>query len=610
MNDTIIKKSNQALTAKYYLDEKKWFILPGRNNFKGSIPIQWKEFKKLKRKDFDYWRINSAINFESNEWKNGFSYYAPYFLLGEANEIMMIDIDEKKHYEKLAGEIDTLKIETYRGGHLFFKWDKELADLLGDETLKVNNTEIKMSGITPLPPFRHPLGIIYKWNDIDKEIAILPAFWKKDALMAIRMKEKIKNAEKADIQGEDLIKGLDVEFQHYCYKNNIELPIKQGERYDIFCKKSVGWMCWWLGNKGVRQNAIMKEALRMADKYVDMSIESEKVRKDVKQAVGKFYGNDESKRQNEETEQTAIQSIYSNYDRLKEPMAEAVRWTKHPVINNLIGHSYLGQAILIYGRPGSGKTSLIKKILTDNERHDSCFILIENTQESIDETAFNQWMFRNSYYNKPDYLKDYVYSLDFLEEPIHKEEKHKHFVDSFQKEERNKRRNDIFFDRLDVNGLLDIMANKSRLGIKLFGLDSLTLLDQSSNRYESLTDRIKKDNIKIKNFLIKERISLLAVAHATPTDTEGDKIYNSSHYLNFFDKVVEIRKPKSPNESLLSNSYGDYIHKELYIHKNRPYDKDWGLQYLYNRATGDIEFVEKSENKPKKGKEKTTQFFT
>src|SRR3990167_8837424 len=144
-------------SPKYYLDVKKWFILPTRQGYKGRTDSEWKDFKNLKREDFDTWRQESAIGFENNQWRSGYGYYAPCLLLGEANGLIMVDCDTKELFGRF-GAYKTPQISTARGGHVFFKYNKDFADKLNNKKVVKDSLELDLTGITPLPPYQHPTG--------------------------------------------------------------------------------------------------------------------------------------------------------------------------------------------------------------------------------------------------------------------------------------------------------------------------------------------------------------------------------------------------------------------------------------------------------------------
>lgn len=602
------EKKAIVLTPQYYLDIKKWFILPHYDFRKGSTVGQWGSFKKLTREDFNRWRTEAATTFENDHWLNGFKRWGAGLILGKPNEIIMVDTDSKELFGQLS-VTKTPQINTWQGGHLLFRWNDEfcrkLAKLGVSENLKEGDLELRINGVTPLPPYKHPLGKVYEWIYLDEEIAELSDKWK-DKFLEIATKQQKKNKQK---DKNSLFKTFDWEFRMFCEKTGISLPIQDGERFIVYCSKCVGWICRWLGERELRIEAVKDEALNLAEKYVDLSIDRKEIRKSIIKAVNKFYENDEQERRKKEDITQQSENKIKRFSHLTGELLEsAVRLTNSPQINYLAGHLRLGQHIVIFGRPAMGKTSLIEKILEDNTpRYRSCLIILENTQTSLDETAFNQWVYKNNKHDKPYYLKDYLFRLDFYpDHPLKTKEEHQTLVKEFIEHKlKEKGIDSIMLDYCNIETLEKTIISKIQQGYKLFGLDSLTLLEQKLKFNQLSSDAIKSGLIKLKNALESNQAFLISAAHVTPSELEGDKIYGSSHYKNFSDKVIEIRKPNTLNavlERKMAEEADIYISRELYWHKNRPYDKDWALQYLYHKGTGEIKYVEKSENlnKPRK----------
>jgi P4 family phage/plasmid primase-like protien len=180
-----------------------------------SIDIKQKEKNGKYKKDIVFQNNWQKFTLEKSYYNENYNGLA--MLSGEINGIIIIDIDNIEHWEKLLAENNkkepkTVKAISGSGGlHYYFKYDKDLEEIKSKDHCfgKDYDIDVKTNGgciiCPPTSYFNKNLDkqVEYKWEKsiFDYEPKQLPD-WIKNLLFGLKQKEKAKEKVKEEIQGE------------------------------------------------------------------------------------------------------------------------------------------------------------------------------------------------------------------------------------------------------------------------------------------------------------------------------------------------------------------------------------------------------------------------
>jgi P4 family phage/plasmid primase-like protien len=201
---------------------------------------KWKKKPKMPKG----WQESTKEIAHVDPKKNGIA-----LLTGEVNNIIVIDIDNVKEWEKLLEEENveepkTVKVISGSGGiHYYFKYDEELANVTSkDHAIKNYAIDVKTNGgCIYVPPTKYynknaNKEVEYKWETsiFDMEPIVMPK-WLKELLLEKHKEKKIKNKAEQKVEeveeNEDINDMIEFEYNEICAIVNM-LSKSRAEGYE------------------------------------------------------------------------------------------------------------------------------------------------------------------------------------------------------------------------------------------------------------------------------------------------------------------------------------------------------------------------------------------